>query len=142
MSMGGVSALSVCGCNCHPGVRLVSTEPCDPCLGWEQCNCVLCGEDGCRRLVSPLLRLAVLVDRGRPPQNIAAELEGSPNYCGDCRDHNLLEIRRAAVRRARAKRQKEKAESVTKARIQRGASKSRSPVPERRKFLDQREKVK
>ena len=126
MSMGGVSDSSVCGCDCHLDGHLVSTEP----SGWEQCDCVLCGEDGCRVPVSPLLRIAVLVDRGRLPLNLA-DIEASPNYCGNCRDHNLLEIRRAAVRRARAKRQNEKAESVSKAMIQRGASRSRSPMHER-----------
>ena len=131
MSMDGVSASSLCGCACDLGDgQFSSTEQCTPCLGWERCDCVLCGEDGCRNLVSPVRRMAVLAERGIQPQNVA-DIEASPNYCGDCRDHCLLEIRRAAVLRSRAKRQLEEAESKTKAMIQRGASRSRSPLHEK-----------
>ena len=85
--------------------------------------------------------MATLAKRGIQPQNVA-DIEASPNYCGDCRDHCLLEIRRAAVLRSRAKRQLEEAESKTKAMIQRGASRSRSPLHEKSKILDRREQVK
>ena len=132
MSMDGVSASSVCGCDCHLGDGQFSpTEQCAPSLDWERCECVLCGEDGCRNLVKPELRISVLIARGIPPQNVA-DIEASPNYCGDCRDHCLLEIRRAAVLRGRAKRQHKEAESKTKAIIQRGASRSRSPLHEKK----------
>jgi hypothetical protein len=130
MSGGAVTVSSLCGCDCHLDGHhaLPSIEPFD----WEQCDCVLCGEDRCRVPVSPMSRLAVFVERGRVPRNLA-DIDASPNYCESCRDHNLLEIRRAAVRRARTNRQNEKVKSLTKAMIQRGASRSRSPMQNRQR---------
>jgi hypothetical protein len=125
---------SLCGCTCDLEDGQLS---CD--LAWERCHCVLCGEDGCRTLVSPVLRVATLDERGIQPQNVA-DIEASPNYCGECRDYCLLEIRRTAVLRSRAKRQLKEAESKTKAMIQRGALRSRSPLHEKRKSPDRGEK--
>ena len=121
MSVDAVSHSSLCGCDCAFPAS-ASTAP----SGWGLCECVLCGGGRCSVPVSPLLRFAALHDRGLQPKKLA-DIAASPNYCGDCRDHNLLQIRIAAVRRAREKRQNEQADSVTQALIQRGASRSRSP---------------
>ena len=112
----------LCGCDCHLDADIVdaSTTP----SGWEQCECVLCGDGRCRVPVSPLLRSADLIERGRWPATLT-DMSASPIYCGSCRDHHLLQIRIDAVRRAREKRQNEKAESRPR------ASRSRSPKHER-----------
>ncbi len=68
-----------------------------------QCDCLLCGEGRCKKFVSPVLKEAVIRERGIRPQNLES-WDATPCYCGECRDENLLEIKRQAVRRAREKR--------------------------------------
>ena len=120
-----------CGCDCHldEGGARKELTPCHVDDGMVQCDCLLCGGGRCKNHVSPLLKLAVIQDRGIRPQNLQS-WDATPCYCGECRHENLLEIRRQAVRRARENR---KAASKTQAdsKTQPEGTRSRSPKRDR-----------
>ena len=69
-------------------------------------RCTKCGRPGrgCDATIN-IINIGVhLLLRGREIPSSLLEVSKHPGFCGDCRDHNLLELRKAAVVRARQKR--------------------------------------
>ena len=109
-----VDASSGCGCGCGRDDNFVidlgsgPSVPCD-----DLCECTFCGPcDGfgnrrCTQMISFILMMATAIDRG-----VGLEQGPQPAYCGHCRNHCLLQIRRAAVLRARNKRTAEHSETA------------------------------
>ena len=81
---------------------------------WTYCECKLCGPDGqgCKVRCDELCRGLFTLMRGKSLRELAqAEMDEDgaasvdkdkhPKYCGDCREHALLDLRRKAVKRRR-----------------------------------------
>lgn len=94
-------AHSACGCDC--GAALSKPELSE--VFSVQCECTFCGPcDGlgnrrCSIALSPVILMATALERG-----MKTLTEIQPCYCGDCREFCVLQIRIAAVKRARNKR--------------------------------------
>ena len=75
--------------------------------GWLQCACVECGPNNarCTVEVSPIAAYFMCVERGQPLPSTADGVAEAA-FCGDCREHNQLLLRREAVLRARLKRRR------------------------------------
>ena len=101
-----------CGCDCgnvDGMIHLTSAEEDDPLQEpWIQCECMLCGlEEGgrCQVKMSPILMIFQSIWNG-PDRNGNLQLVEQA-FCGQCREHNLLQRRREAVKRSRENRQLE-----------------------------------
>ena len=69
-------------------------------------RCTKCGRPGrgCDTTIN-IINIGVhLLLRGREIPSSLLEVSKHPGFCGDCRDHNLLELRKQAVIRGRRKR--------------------------------------
>jgi hypothetical protein len=97
---------ATCGCDCACYAASIERLPSE--FYSVQCECISCGprdELGNRRcsvMLSPVIMLATALERGIDPNTTP-----QPCYCGDCREFCVLEIRKAAVKRARAKRERD-----------------------------------
>jgi len=98
---------SACGCPCAEW----SDTPGD--VAWARFECQECGEagQGCRTQISEVARIfaaldvAEQMDEASPRLRLTEDFQRqSPKFCGDCRDHGLLALKRAAVQRARDRR--------------------------------------
>ena len=96
-----VQALPGCRCDCQDTLSEASfNEQC-----FVQCQCTACGPgDGhgnrrCLVAVNPVVMMATALAQG-----LTEMREAQPCYCGDCREFCVLQLRKAAVERARTKR--------------------------------------
>jgi len=101
---------SACGCPCAEWSDTPSDAP------WTQCECQECGEagQGCRTRLSELQRIFIAVERmggfneASPRLRLTEDFQRrSPKFCNDCTRHGLLALKRAAVQRARDRRQEQ-----------------------------------
>ena len=101
-----------CDCDCGNEDRVAFETPDDEFL--LQCHCTCCGPGPantrrCTVYLHPVTIAITQLERGRalPAENNAEELLRTPIFCEDCREHQLLELRRQAVLSARMKRKQE-----------------------------------
>ena len=87
----------VCGCGCNEGGSSLGE------IDYAaQCECRQCGKpdaDGTRRCdvwISPLLKYVTAIELC-----LYGEVGQVPGYCGNCRNHNIREHKRAIMDRAR-----------------------------------------
>ena len=98
-----------CGCDCGNGDRLAFGAPDDEFP--LQCHCTCCGPGPantrrCTVWLHPVVLAVTQLMRGRtiPGASNAEALQHTPVFCEDCREYQLLELRREAVKSARRKR--------------------------------------
>ena len=109
-----LNASSGCGCDCGCDDKVsVDLAPLSLLPYKDLCECTFCGLcDGfgnrrCTQRISRLLMMATATHRG-----VGLKCRPQPAYCGQCREYCLLQIRRAAVLRARRKRTAEPSETA------------------------------
>ena len=90
---------------------------------WSCCECKCCGilGQGCTVPCSEILRIGTALERGKDcsilMQRMSTELDlqhlakENPKFCGDCRDHGCLELRRQAVQRMHSRKPKRSPEN-------------------------------
>ena len=103
--------MPACGCDCDSGLMLLTTE--DEADFPIQCHCMVCGPttEAGQRCTVKLSFVQVLWMRhlqGLPLESHSLEqpLE-TIAFCGNCRDHGLLGLKKAAVCRSRRKHQQQ-----------------------------------
>jgi len=102
---------AACGCDCREWVDQVTDQTLVD-EGWSCCECKCCGIPGqqCKELCSEVCRLGSALERGKDANalmmtygdHMAPSLETKkehPMFCGQCRSHGLLDLRRKAVQR-------------------------------------------
>ena len=105
--------IPACGCDCESGMFFINTEDEDEADFPIQCYCTVCGpttEAGqrCTVKLSFVQVLWMRHLRGLPLEchSLEQPLENIA-YCGGCRDHGLLGLKKAAVCRSRGKHQQQ-----------------------------------
>ena len=108
-------------CVCDCGERTPTDDdrraPLDDEIPWTRCECKCCGDagQGCRMALSEVTRICTARYRGRAEEvaqhmneawpNLSEDFKReNPKFCGDCMDHGVLVLRRAAVQKARERR--------------------------------------
>ena len=82
---------------------------------WSCCECTLCGIGQCSVRCSEVVRFWVATERGHDRKGLHDRMAAPgglsdedkvvyPKFCGDCREHQLLIIRRKAVVKSRDRR--------------------------------------
>ena len=133
-------AATVCGCDCADAQSRIPLAV-DPVVlsGWSCCECQCCGipDQGCTVQCSDLLRIWTTAERGKDTKDIVSALWGCcdkitlptetkkeyPKFCGDCRDHGLLDLRRKATQQRR-KRCADKQEDSAAKRVHKASASS------------------
>ena len=75
-------------------------------IEWHKCACTKCGRPGrgCDVTISVIAIGWIAAMRGKELPTSLLDASNHPGFCDDCLDHNLLELRKQAVIRARQKR--------------------------------------
>ena len=114
LSMAHNDANTICRCNCSEGRDRI--ELCDGSdgHGWRLCDCSSCGpfnvqtrQRQCMVMCSPICSFIAWIERGKSLAATKEQIEGNPRFCEDCKEHGLLAMRQAAVRRMREQRKRQ-----------------------------------
>ena len=103
-----------CGCDCGVDDGHILDDDEDP-VNWSCCECKCCGiaGQGCKMHCSEILRVNLAQKRGEDAAALVSAYDENgvlnhdeikkenPKFCGDCREHGLIELRRKAVQRSR-----------------------------------------
>ena len=107
-------ASTICGCNCSEGRDRMELRDGSDGHGWRLCDCSSCGpfnvqtrQRQCMVMCSPICSFIAWIERGKSLAATYEQIEGSPRFCEDCKEHGLLAMRQAAVRRQREQRKRQ-----------------------------------
>ena len=105
---------AICGCNCSKEQDRVGFRDRTADHDWRLCDCNSCGsfnvqtrQQQCTVMCSPICSFMSWIERGGSSTAAKEQIERSPRFCEDCREHGLLTMRQAAVRRMRERRKRQ-----------------------------------